>query len=1048
MATLRELIIKISANSQSFQSEISRASRMGNDYYRSMQNGGRQAAASSRETQRALSGVTSQLAETKSMAMGLAGSFAGAFATRNLIQLADSYNSISARLKLATADTTDFSIAQAGLMEISQRTGSAFANNADLFSRTSVALREWGFNTKDLLNLTDALSTSLQVSGASVEATSSAITQLSQALGRGVLRGQDFNSVAQSSPRIMKALADGLGVAQKDLKGMADAGLLPTEKIVPALISQVGKLRSEFESMPNSVSAASTRISNAFMAWVGGANQASGATASISGVLDNVAKNIDTFATAAGVLVSVGLARAVGGWSTSLTKASRDLVTTTQGQLAKAAAQREGLTVTLANINAEKQAAIAAQQSLAAQLQLAQTEKTRTVIRRQMAVQAAEIIKLTQAETAAKAQLVAVQSRLSVMTGLASKALGLVGGPMGAAMLAGGALYYFHEQAKQAKQSAIDLANAIPKLNEDLNGLSFAGLKDAKFSNESAISNSVLQINKLKKDIVDLDSRAEGLSGFDPFDQLKGVLADRAKAVYDLEKATNGLTLAQERQVAITSMLSTVTERASTVSGQLNKANQSVTTDFKDFEKSVASLALQLDVSQLSANGAAREAYILAGLQKAAGDAALQHKDDLIALAKGQIVSGAISEELALKLTDYAAKLGKLFDDNTQSKSLKSTQKAADGVAQSYQRQLDTLNQQIALFGQTTELAKQRYQLTQGELKGLDSSKKAALEQRATELDRLNSMKAYQDTMSDLQTAEEKALTTTKERLKTIRDAKLSSDELAAAVEKASKASVTKPPEFGGLSPEVGGAAGEMINIAKAEVELQKWHDKQIEMQNTLFVEEEINADQHAARLAEIEEASAQRRGEINSAYAAAALGTISSMTGQMADMMSQMGDKNSAAYKAMFLTSKAAAIAQAMISTEVAATKALEMGTILGIPAVALVRGLGYASIGMIAGQTLAGMAHDGIDSVPREGTWLLDRGERVVDARTNSDLKSFLNNSSGGGGSNINITVPVSVGGGIGAEDAKALSGLIKGKVMEVITNERRSGGLLNKG
>lgn len=49
MAALRELIIKISANSQSFQSEIARASRMGADYYRTMQNGGRQAAAAARE---------------------------------------------------------------------------------------------------------------------------------------------------------------------------------------------------------------------------------------------------------------------------------------------------------------------------------------------------------------------------------------------------------------------------------------------------------------------------------------------------------------------------------------------------------------------------------------------------------------------------------------------------------------------------------------------------------------------------------------------------------------------------------------------------------------------------------------------------------------------------------------------------------------------------------------------------------------------------------------------------------------------------------------
>ena len=70
--------------------------------------------------------------------------------------------------------------------------------------------------------------------------------------------------------------------------------------------------------MPNSVSAASTRIQNAFMEWVGGANQASGATASISAVMDGVAKNIDNVATAAGALVAVGIARYVGGWTTAL----------------------------------------------------------------------------------------------------------------------------------------------------------------------------------------------------------------------------------------------------------------------------------------------------------------------------------------------------------------------------------------------------------------------------------------------------------------------------------------------------------------------------------------------------------------------------------------------------------------------------------------------------------------------------------------------------------------------------------------------------------
>lgn len=77
MATLRELIIKISANSRSFQSEISRSSRMGQDYYRTMQNGGRQSAAASREMRRALAEVTDQINTAKSSALNMAGHLPG-----------------------------------------------------------------------------------------------------------------------------------------------------------------------------------------------------------------------------------------------------------------------------------------------------------------------------------------------------------------------------------------------------------------------------------------------------------------------------------------------------------------------------------------------------------------------------------------------------------------------------------------------------------------------------------------------------------------------------------------------------------------------------------------------------------------------------------------------------------------------------------------------------------------------------------------------------------------------------------------------------------
>ncbi|ENT7095717.1 tape measure protein, partial [Escherichia coli] len=239
---------------QSFQSEIQRASRMGSEYYRTLQNGGRQAAAVAREQRRALAELNSQLTEIRASAAGTAGAFAGAFATGHLISLADEWSSVNARLKQASQSSDEFSSSQKVLMDISQRTGTAFSDNAALFARSAASMREYGYSADDVLKVTEAISTGLKISGASTAEAGSVITQFSQALAQGVLRGEEFNSVNESGDRIVRALAAGMGVARKDLKAMADDGKLTADKVVPALISQLGVLRDEYAAMPETVS--------------------------------------------------------------------------------------------------------------------------------------------------------------------------------------------------------------------------------------------------------------------------------------------------------------------------------------------------------------------------------------------------------------------------------------------------------------------------------------------------------------------------------------------------------------------------------------------------------------------------------------------------------------------------------------------------------------------------------------------------------------------------------------------------------------------------
>lgn len=137
-------------------------------------------------------------------------------------------------------------------------------------------------------------------------------------------------------------------------------------------------------------------------------------------------------------------------------------------------------------------------------------------------------------------------------------------------------------------------------------------------------------------------------------------------------------------------------------------------------------------------------------------------------------------------------------------------------------------------------------------------------------------------------------------------------------------------------------------------------------------------------------------------------LGNASTVADGYASLLADTVGKQSAAYKAMFLTSKAAAFAETIINANVAYGANLKIS-----PAYAeVIRGLGYASAGLIAAQTVVGMAHDGIDNIPSEGTWLLDKGERVVDSRTNADLKDYLKQSKGSAGG-INIVINNNVAG-----------------------------------
>ena len=837
MAALRELIIKISANSQSFQSEIARASRMGADYYRTMQNGGRQAAAAARESERALSDLTAGFASAGKAAAAAS----AAFATGKIVQIADEWNSVNARLKQASSSADDFAASQRQLMEISQRTGTAFLDNANLFSRAAASMREYGYSSDEVLKITEAVSTGLKLSGANTQEASSVITQFSQALAQGVLRGEEFNAVNESGDRVIRALAAGMGVARKDLKSMADQGQLTIDKVVPALVGQLDNLQDEFKSLPQTVSGSLQKVTNSFMQWVGGIDQATGATAGLSGGLDSLAQTLDAFTssavsgalndvadnmstitTVAGALVGVGLARYLSGVVTSATSATGALISAAKSEVALAVAQDKAAQSAVAASRAEVyRAQQAVQRSRSADVQAAQQEKIAAAeakvtaaqarlttalatgtatekVRARTALERAQAglvaAKNADAQAVAERRLSATQASLSrnlanrvstqsnlnsvtsVGTRLMSGALGLIGGVPGLVMLGAGAWYAMYQNQEQARRSAQEYASQIDDIREKTSRMSLSETDDnrgrtvgALVEQNRLIDEQARKVGDLKSQIDDLNaSRGKpGITSENDANILKAIaivtdqlaveegklndMRDKSRgiqqALEEIERRRNDLIREQAwRQNAVyQSMIMmngqhTEFNRLLGLGNQLLMARQGLANvplrlPQADLDKKQTD-ALEKSRRDLELSRLKGEAKERLRLSYAADDLGLT-SDPQFQTGRQELINNGLAEWRNNEANKPKAKGGKTEGEKTEDV---------------YKRLIKQQKEQIALQGQNTELAKVKYQVSQGELASLTEAQKKTVLQNAALIDQVKlreQLRNYEANLAD-----------------------------------------------------------------------------------------------------------------------------------------------------------------------------------------------------------------------------------------------------------------------------------------------------------
>ena len=374
---------------------------------------------------------------------------AGAGLIGSIIQQVDAYGQMSDRMKAAAGSAGEYQTVQEHLLRTAQETYRPLAEAQELYIRTADVMRSLGFNTQQTLDITDSFSFLLVTNAAAADKAGSALDAYSKALQTGKVEADGWVSIQDAMPTIVTAIATATGKSAEEIRKLGVQGKLSLDDINTGLLETVEVNRQAAADMSTSVQDAMVNIGNAIQSFLGGMEEQTGAVAGLSSILISLADNVD--------LVAVAMAAAgVAALTNYVAKSGLAVKAALADRAARNAQAEAVLQAALADQRkAETATILAAREAAAAR---------GTAVQTQMSIQLAQA---RQREAAATAAVATAQAGLrTVGAGL----LGILGGPMGLALLAGTAAASFlllSNNADQAGVSLDDLHKPVAQLREE-----------------------------------------------------------------------------------------------------------------------------------------------------------------------------------------------------------------------------------------------------------------------------------------------------------------------------------------------------------------------------------------------------------------------------------------------------------------------------------------------------------------------------------------------------------------------------------------------------
>lgn len=239
------------------------------------------------------SAATRKLGDGASSLRGALVGLTAALSVRELARTADGYTEISARLGISAENQDQLNTRMKESFKIAQSARMNWAGVAQIYSTVSDSAKELRLDQEGVATFTKQIAFAMASVPTAADSANAALRQFQQALLSGRLRGEEFNSVSEQAPGLMRALRLGLNVTTGELRAMAEAGQLTADVLQRGLSRAFPIIEAQLQKLPLTIGQSLTLLSNQFTLYIGEADKANGATRAISAAIAALGDNLN-----------------------------------------------------------------------------------------------------------------------------------------------------------------------------------------------------------------------------------------------------------------------------------------------------------------------------------------------------------------------------------------------------------------------------------------------------------------------------------------------------------------------------------------------------------------------------------------------------------------------------------------------------------------------------------------------------------------------------------------------------------------------------------